>query len=568
MAYDLKTAHAPRLVGFALTATVRLAENPLTRGWVLPQLLKTGGIPSLRAAVLEEAPLFIPSFPRPGATPTENPSSLAGRGESPEGQPSRGENAPPSSHPSAASTPFETAKDFVRAYHERRALPDEVIERFLDAEGQSNSAEPALRAIVATHPDEIRVAARASSERYRSGCPLGPLDGVPVAVKDELDVRGYATTGGTRFLKRVADQDSVSVARLRAAGAIIVAKTNMHEMGVDTTGFNVHLGTARNPYNVNCYTGGSSSGSAAAVASGLVPLAVGADGGGSIRIPASLCGVVGLKPTFGAVSTQGGAALCWSVSHVGPIGASVADVALGYSVMANHQSSPASMALALEQLKGGIEGLRLGIYRPWFEDADPEVARVTHDVLARLERHGAKLVDIELPDLDLCRVAHAVTILSEMATSVAPYLRRKRSDFGWGARLMMALASRFTARDYVRAQQVRARFTAHVEQALSVADVLVTPTTARTAPAIRGDVLPLGESDLEVTSALMRFAFPWNMTGHPALTFPAGYDAQGLPIGLQLAGAAWSEALLLRVAHQAEQWVDRRLPTQHYRLLG
>jgi Asp-tRNA(Asn)/Glu-tRNA(Gln) amidotransferase A subunit family amidase len=231
-----------------------------------------------------------------------------------------------------------------------------VAERALAA--IADSQQNGLSIFVAWEQADLLAQATASAQRLREGRPLSPLDGVPVAVKDELDLRGFGTSVGTRFLgKQPAAEDSTAVARLRAAGALLLGKVNMHEIGIGVTGQNPHHGTVRNPYDPQRHTGGSSSGSAAAVAAGFCPIAIGADGGGSIRIPASLCGVVGLKPTYGRVSETGAAPLDWSVAHIGPLGATARDVALGYAAIAGLTGDPNTLhqpALTLEALKTSI----------------------------------------------------------------------------------------------------------------------------------------------------------------------------------------------------------------------
>lgn len=557
MTYDLKTARAPRLAGLALSAAAGLLESPLTRSLLVPGLLRDTGVAGFRDLHLAEAPAVAPPVPR-GTLPasTKAAPDLAATAAG--------------ARPSPAFA-FESVSDFARAYREGRTDPAKVAERVLSAIEAGEARTPKMRAMVAVRAADVRAQARASAERLARGQPLSVLDGVPVAVKDELDLEGYPTTAGTRFLNTVATQDATVVARLRAAGAVLIGKANMHEIGIDTSGFNAHHGTPRNPYLPGRYTGGSSSGSAAAVAAGLCPLAVGADGGGSIRIPAALCGVVGLKATWSRVSEAGAFPLCWSVAHVGPIASTARDAAIGYALMAGPDGrDPHTLGqppVSLDGLEAGVKGLRLGVYTPWFDDAAPEVVAACRALLARLERDGAVLVEVELPDLELCRVAHAVTILSEMATSMDAYAAH-RQEHGLGVRLNLALARALTNRDYVRAQQARTRFSAHVERALTRVDVLVTPTTAITAPEIGADVLPRGESNLDVTSALMRYVFPANLTGHPAISFPAGYDAQGAPIGLQGIGRYWDEATLLRLAEAAHGLVDRRAPQVHTRLLG
>jgi len=393
-------------------------------------------------------------------------------------------------------------------------------------------------------------------------------------VKDELDVAGYPTTVGTRFLGRQpAPEDATVVGRLRAAGALIIGKTNMHEIGLGVTGVNPHHGACRNPYDPARAPGGSSSGPAAAVAYGLCPLGVGADGGGSIRIPASFCGVVGLKSTFGRLSEHGAAPLCWSLAHVGPIAATAADAALGYLLMAgpdprdpNSLHQPTPTLAGLDRLD--LQGLKLGIYPPWFEHADAPVVAACRRMLDELVQAGAELHEIDLPDLDIARTVHLITIVSEMATAHLRHYAEHRRAYGHDTRLNLVLARRLAATDYDHAQRLRARIWCHFARALEQVELIVSPATGCTAPPIPADVLRTGESNLPLTTKIMRFAQPANLTGLPAISVPVGYDPDGLPIGLQLMARPWQEALLLRVARFTETRCRRQPPRVSCELLG
>ena len=558
MPYDLVPARVPRLTGFALDALAAALENPVTAALLVPKLLKDAGIAAFRGTVLAEAPSVLPALPRPGTTaPARSPAdrfALADAGPRPEGIAS------------------ETVADFVRAYRSGKTNPEEVARRLAAALRSADTQEPPLRAITSWKEQALEEQARASAARWKAGAPRSPLDGVPIAVKEELDVAGYPTTAGTKFLAEVAAEDAACVARLRAAGAIVYGKANMIELGIDTLGYNAHHGTPRNPYGKgDRYSGGSSSGSGVAVASGLGPIAVGADGGGSVRIPAALCGVAGLKATFGRISEKGAFPLCWSVGHVGPIGATVRDVALAYEVMAGPVAGDALSAaqppVTLEGLGSGVAGLRIGVYQPWFDDGDAAVVAACHALVDKLVAAGATVVPIEIPDLELCRVAHAITILAEMATTMDRFAAQ-RGDHAPQVRINLAIARMLTARDYVRAQQVRTRMTDHFAAAFERCDVIATPTTGVVAPLIKPDAKKRGESNLEALSALMRFVFALNLTGHPALSVPAGYDADGLPIGLQLIGRPWEEHVILRAGEAAEALVPRRAPLVSFRLLS
>ncbi len=289
--YDLKTVKAPILKGSALRIFAYLLEGPFGN-LLINKLLADIGIEEFREMDVE-------------APPTLKPIHFIGR------LATEAECVPANEIPKRApgsrpgSFQFATVLHYADAYKNGKITPSEIAERVIEAVADGKSGDRPLNAITNSIADEIYEQADASSKRHKAGNPLGPMDGVPVAVKEEINVVPYPTTLGTSFIKKVAKYDATIVARLRAAGAIIIGKANMHEIGIGVTGFNPNTGTIRNPYNLDHYPGGSSSGSGAAVASGLVPVALGADGGGSIRIPASLCGVVGLKSTYTRVSSYG-----------------------------------------------------------------------------------------------------------------------------------------------------------------------------------------------------------------------------------------------------------------------
>ncbi|NMC69538.1 MAG: amidase [Myxococcales bacterium] len=565
MAYRPRKVKAPRVAGIRLRVAARLAEGRWTGGLLAGTLLRSAGVFELRKAPVEEAhPVHPPGMPPAGGAAGEEAGAA--------------ETEATLERLAAVRGPgfrFETAADFAAAYRDGRCTPEEVAERVLEATRRLDASSPPLRAILAQSPADLRDAAREATARWRAGRPRSRLDGVPVAVKDEVDQRGYPTTVGTRFLGGApAARDAAAVERLRAAGALLVGKANMHEIGLGVTGLNPHHGPARNPYDPARVPGGSSSGPAAAVAAGLCPLALGADGGGSIRIPAALCGVVGLKPTYGRVSERGAAPLCWSVAHLGPLGATVADAALGFAVLAgpdpedpNSLGHPApSLAGAAEE---GLAGLRLAVVPGWFEHADEAVVGVCREALDRLRAAGAVVVEREPQgmDLDLVRPVHLVTIVSEMAAAHLAHHRKHRREYAADTRLNLALARRLTAYDYIHAQRHRARICAAVAALLDGVDGLVTPATGCTAPPLRADALRSGESDLETTERIMRFAPLANLTGLPAVSIPAGYDPGGLPVGLQVVGHPWCERVLLRVARVVEAGVERRAPRIHARLL-
>ncbi|MBT6176778.1 MAG: amidase [Deltaproteobacteria bacterium] len=551
MAYDLKDVKLPILSGAPLTLTTKLIEFTATGNLIAPKLIKDAGILLLREIELDEVPT---TFPRHPSSPNADAKAVD-LSKLPESQQPEG------------GFQFNTSADFYKAYQNGDTTPTEVARRVLAAIEKSNQAKPALRAVIQINHQDVVMQAEASTERWKAGKPLSLLDGVPVSVKAELDQIGHGTTVGTSFLgKTPATQDATPVARLRAAGALLIGKANMHEIGMGVTGLNLHHGVPRNPYHTGSYTGGSSSGSAASVAAGFCPISVGADGGGSIRIPASFCGGVGLKATYGRVSEHGAAPLCWSVAHVGPIAATVYDTALAYAIMAGPdeldpmtQSQP---EVDLEEINNGdLTGIRIGMYRAWFEHADRESVEACDRAVELLKSRGASVVQIEILNLEAIRVAHSVTIASEMRSAITPYYPSQKEKFGLDVRMNMALAQKFTSADYVTAQRVRTRALNDFKKIFESVDVVVSPTTGCTAPNIPAAALENGISDVGQLMDIMRFAPLGNLLGLPGISVPAGYDSRDKPIGLQIMGRPWEESTLLRLARVVESETVRQKPS-------
>ena len=380
------------------------------------------------------------------------------------------------------------------------------------------------------------------------------------------------TAGSPFFLNHVPEEDAVALQKVYAAGGIMLGKLNMHEIALGVTNVNPHFGACHNPWDLSRITGGSSGGSGAALAGGLCLGSLGSDTGGSIRIPASLCVVVGLKPTFGRISEAGAPPLCPSLDVIGPLGASVEDVALAYGLMAGPDpSDPRSQYQPPVSLAGwndaDLHGLTLGVYLPWFRHAAAGVVAVCEAMLAQFEQAGAQVREIEVPELDAMRVAHVVTILSEQAANMHDH-REQIGKLGAPTRVTLALTHAFTAVDYVQAQRIRTRAIAAFERILQSVDAILTPATAISAPPIPAGGERDGWSDLSATTEKMRYAFPANLTGLPAISFPVGYDESGLPVGMQAMGRYWEENLLLRIAYTAEQVLARQSPQVFFPILG
>ncbi|XP_024966040.1 LOW QUALITY PROTEIN: fatty acid amide hydrolase [Cynara cardunculus var. scolymus] len=401
---------------------------------------------------------------------------------------------------------------------------------------KQNKIQEMLRETVIPEPPMFR------PEFPHQGKPLSALDGIFMAIKDDIDCYPHPSKGGTTWFHEVhsVEKDVVSVSRLRSCGVILVGKDNMHEMGQGTTGNNLNHGTTRNPHNPERYTGGSSSGPAAIVASGICSAALGTDGGGSIRIPSSLCGVVGLKTTFGRTNIEG--ALCGgrTVEILGPIASTVEDIMLVYAAILG--ASPADQMslrpcipclpdLSSHENSRILGSMRLGKYSEWFNDVfSPDISTKCEDVLNLLsETHGCKMVEVVIPELHQLRTCHLVSIGSESLASLTPHFHNGYDKkLAPDTRTNLALFGSFTASDYVCAQRLRRRLMYYHMEIFKMVDVIVTPTTGMTAPIIRPSALKSGETNLKVTGNLMRLTLAGNVLGLPAISIPIGYDKQGL----------------------------------------
>lgn len=474
-----------------------------------------------------------------------------------------------------------TILDYSRAYSSRQITPREVAERFIAAVHESSDPRFRMSFFINYDVEDILKQATESTLRYERGQPISVLDGIPIAVKDEIDCRPYPTTGGTKWLHKVrtCTDDACCVQRLRSCGAILVGKTNMHELGAGTSGINPHYGVTRNPYDIGRISGGSSSGSAAVVAAGLCPVALGVDGGGSVRMPAALCGVVGLKPTFGRIPHAGVLPLNWTVGMVGILAGTIEDAFIAYAAMSGRLPSDQSTKTVKPKLyfpllnpNMPISDVKLARYGEWFDDCTAEIKICCSQALDKLQEHyGWKTVEVTIPDIEAMRLAHYSTIGSECSTALSSHLEKLNpAETGWDARVALSVYGSFSSKEYIKAQKIRNRQMQFHMKIFSQADVIVSPTTGVTAYPIKDDALETGELDYINGAALVRFSIAGNFLGLPAVTVPVGYDKQGLPIGLQFIGRPWSEPTLIHIASamQALCMSSYKKPEVFYNLLN
>ncbi|XP_074856643.1 uncharacterized protein LOC142016206 [Carettochelys insculpta] len=558
----------PRLSGFPLRLFVHVANTAFGQFCVMPFLLRMNNFTLMRYLDIWEYPTFLPEVAVEGRK--ENPDTKSTLEILKQLMETR-------SQPASTGFCFKGIQDYLNCYRSGELTPTQVANNIISSLEDCEKSSPPLRAIVEWDRVQIQRMAEASTTRYRNKCPLSLLDGIPVCLKEEMKVVPYHYRSGTVYLGTEPETEDATVTRkMREAGAIIIGVSNMHELGIGVTGCNPNRfhGTPRNPYNPQHFTGGSSSGSAAAVAAGLCPLALGTDGGGSVRIPASFCGVVGLKGTFGRISGHGCLPLSYSTVGLGPLCTSVTDAAIAYSILAGPdplypyglQQPKPSLS---EILAPDLQGIKLGVDWTFFKACDAEILAVCQKAVEHLQAVGASVVELSLPEMEEVRVAHVMCILSEMKDFLQPDFNTHFKDMNLDTRLSLALASQFTAGDYIKANRQRTRSMRFLREIFANVNCILTPATACTAPRIHDSDLVTGSNDVPTMLQTMRYVQLGNFTGIPALVVPVGYSATGLPISFQVMAKWWDEAVLFRVGLKLEHFRETtRKPAIYYDVLA
>lgn len=450
---------------------------------------------------------------------------------------------------------------------QRNLSPVELVRQTLE---RIEKLQPALNAYVTVTGESALDEARRAEQEIQRGHYRGPLHGIPYAAKDLYYTKGIRTTVGSKILADfVPDYDAAVVEKLREAGAVLVGKAGLHEWAYGITSSNPHFGAVRNPWDTERIPGGSSGGSTAALVAGLCSFSLGSDTGGSIRIPAALCGVAGLKPTFGRVSRHGVFPLGHTLDHAGPFGLTVQDAALVYEAIQGYDprdNSSVDRPFRAPRFdpEPRLRGKKVGVPGNfYFEKLDPEVEAAVRNALRVIADLGAELVEIEVPDIDEWNTIARLILLVEAASVHRRRLEQRREDFGEDVRSLLDQGRFILATDYLDAQRRRREFMEAFNGLLRQVDVIVTPTIPITAAKIGQATVTIDGEPENVRLATTRFMRALNLTGLPLLSIPCGFSSEGLPIGLQIIGALFDEAGLLQVGHAYEtatDWHRRRPP--------
>ena len=457
---------------------------------------------------------------------------------------------------------YRPAHELGAMLRERDLSPLELVDAYLE---RIEAIDSKVRAYITVCGDEARAQAREAEAAISRGGYIGPMHGIPVAVKDQFDTKGLRTTMGSRiYADNVPDGDSTVTAKLKEAGAVLLGKLNMTEFAFGDTREYV-FGTPRNPWNLDRIPGMSSSGSGIAVSAGMATVAIGEDTGGSVRLPAAMCGIVGLRPTSGRISRYRVFPMCWSMDIAGPMTRTVRDCAELLAVIAGHDPlDPMTSRRPVDDyssgLDDGVRGMKVGFLPQMIEmdgvDGDTRAAvNATREVFEGL---GAEVVDVNIPMLELAGPIYIATCDSDAADTHESLLKQRHREYDVATRTRLMAASLLPASLYHRAQRARELLRRRMLEALDQVNVLVSPVVSTPAPEIE-EVQRVFVSEADVRERIFgarSLTTPYNLAGLPAISIPCGFSGQGLPIGLQIAGRAFDEATVLRVSQAYEGATD------------
>jgi len=562
--YDFKPLNAPALTGSPLKYLGWFVTQSMVSPFIVRHLINDNKIYQIRA--------FASHFPE--LPPTYYPMARISGKEY--GEFVRDEDAiyevvrrgalkaPPSK--------YFTIQDYHELYMSKKKKPSDMMERVIRG---VEELDPKLKMFSSFIKEDVMEQAKASDERWAAGKPLSVLDGVPIPVKDMVDAAKHKIYhGGSVMTEGV--EDDVIVKRLRSLGAIILGMTMMTEGGVTPLGYNAHFDGPFNPYNTEHYSGGSSSGSAVAVAVGLAPAAIGWDGGGSIRIPASMCGAFGLAVTFGRIPF-GNEALGNTNVKAGPIAATSADAAILYAALSldspsdhfynilydggNYGLPPPSLASFSDI--DDLTGMRIGVFREFFMDSDAKVHNASFDALETLKRKGATIVDIKIPHLRIMSLSHGIKITSEFALFWDTKFHDPKVALEPNTEFTIALGKTLTANEVLAGQRVRTWGMQKLREIFEEnnLDVIASPTISTRVPKIPRGARHVGENNAALVLELLKYIFLANFLGMPGMSIPINYDDEGLPIGFHVFSKHWHENKLLRISNCLERFhLQRRTP--------
>jgi aspartyl-tRNA(Asn)/glutamyl-tRNA(Gln) amidotransferase subunit A len=459
----------------------------------------------------------------------------------------------------ASDLAFATIEELAPLLAKKKISPVELAKGYLS---RIERLGPQLNAFLTVTAEQALAEARLAERELMRGRRRGPLHGIPIALKDNIWTRGIRTTAGSAILREfVPTEDATVVRRLKKAGAVLLGKTNLHEFAYGATNENPHFGSTHNPWANERMTGGSSGGSAAAVCAGLCVAAIGSDTGGSIRIPAAFCGIVGFKPTFGRVSVYGVVPLAASMDHVGLLTRSAADAALLLGVMSGRDPlDPTSVSRPVENFLAAATRKRRKLRLGWpkehmWERIHPDVQRLVEAAAKSLVRGGGSIEEISLPTLPAAvEAANAMSVAEARAFhEMAGYFPARAAEYGEDVRKRLELADTVRAADYLKGLETIRRAKAEFASALERVDAIVAPTVPVVAPVIGSQSVRIGSAEEPMRSVLLRLTRPGNLTGLPAVSVPCGFTSEGLPVGMQLIGGAFEEGALLGIARRYEQ---------------
>lgn len=438
--------------------------------------------------------------------------------------------------------------------------PSELVEAHIE---RINATDDKLNSFVTILSESALQSSFIAEKEIMNGNYRGPIHGIPIGLKDLYDTAGTITTVGSKiYRERLPQEDATVVSRLKEAGAIVVGKLQMHEFALGATSINPHDGPARNPWDTERITGGSSGGSASSVAAGQCMASLGTDTGGSIRIPSALCGIVGLKPTFGRVSRKGVFPLSWTMDTVGPMTRTVEDAALMLNAMVSFDpsdpgSSPHETEDFTSKLGLGIKGLTIGVPQEYFyETTSPEVKEALNSAEKVFESLGAKVIPISIPVLEHSLAISGTIMLTEAASVHERNLKDRPFDIGDDVRLRLTQGSLYSAVDYLKAQRGRHEFNNQIDKAMETVDILLAPTVGIGAPKIDDKTVVLNGVEYPALALMPRLTRPHNICGLPTISIPCGFTSSGLPIGMQLAGRAFEDSVVIQTANAYENATD------------